>query len=656
MAKKRKSLRGHKESAVKRFRSSWKQVLMPVDPEFKKNPIAETIRPSKPLAESIKDSPKPKKHEAKATVSCIKQASVASKEAKVFYKWAYRVACKELPEVNKAITSAQDKFLLDKNKPRVKQFGDKRLLREANKINKALNEEYETIVASSPPWEDSKVVPIRKDIELDYKSTSTFDKNMQAEIDKAAKPSGYSFAYKKPVVKTGLAPSGKPISLFTTPTRRSKTNSGPPEGVMSAYDMTLIARNDPSFAPAVKDVQWYINNYKPDDWPEEIVPFVQWTATGPKPNVNAIKQPVTHKASEAYRIAVMQREVNMLKERAEKQRVEIKRLTSEFEQAEEELWTTKQELDFVMYELDMRRNSGDDGFIRHQNQVIAEQKDKIRHLHKALGKTSVGTKGPPAVTKTLYNEFKVFVSLNNDNIYKNFLRQTYGTTVGWETLKGYADLECEQRVAVSDLRSYYRRLSARSKERSAYAFFAARKAKRLREETKGLLAIQHNAYRARVDEPAKMIRSLDYNQLGKETESYRKWSERSVNKHKVNYLRVINKQFNFEPSRTNLSYAKWWANRVDKCLTDYYRTTATGKAVEKGIGVWNKFCDLMNTELNPKERARKKQEAEARTKLKAERLTRKEQATLAKAKRKEKARQDAEFKRNMRISMGLPVK
>jgi len=322
-----------------------------------------------------------------------------------------------------------------------------------------------------------------------------------------ASGNAYAFARKKPVVTTGLAPSGRPISDFLDggkwPPKKQKLHSVThhPYSIPSKNELVIASRNNPAFAPDVPMLKWYINNYAPDEWPDIIKDYVyyldgEWKpdkkklastqATNDYYNVGALERDHQRAVSDFYEYkeaAIEQHEqdtrtIDELREYITQLESEfspvsavngsrreyhldrqVKDLKAQLESVQEENFLMQKELDFAHWEIAISRD-GEDA-------------------------SQVESPLPVSELATLFNVFK---SQWNDDPLNAFCR-IYNVPKGKrQALKYKFDRECDLRVLLSDERSYYRRLSRRAK-----VYEAPRKAVRLRQEIQSLRRLGNHA-------------------------------------------------------------------------------------------------------------------------------------------------------------------
>lgn len=325
--------------------------------------------------------------------------------------------------------------------------------------------------------------------------------------DNSSKTNGYSFANKKPVVKTGLAPSGLPISEFLEggkyPPRLHSVTPEWPESVPSPAFLEKEAANNPAFSLTVADVQWYINKMKPDDWPSIIREHVYHTGKEWKPDKSKLlgKSGMSLKAQ----FDELERDYAAMQVEHWNERVI---LLDKNEALNEQLGLALQELSFA------------------RDQV------KMAELHSVTSGHQASKEVKSLSTSQLANLFNVFKVQVKDNPLHAFCTQLGIGIEQEKQIRAQFDLECSQRLAVSHERNFYRRLAERNK-----LYRTPRVAARVHKEIKSLRRIGNSAgYGAWLQAHAKppeyvtlCNKRIVFNTVRNEKTTYAKWSDRNNN-------------------------------------------------------------------------------------------------------------------------------
>lgn len=317
-----------------------------------------------------------------------------------------------------------------------------------------------------PPPEQSNYVMLTQDLIDKEKATK--------------KQGGYSFAYRKPEVKTGLTPSGKPISDFLQGGKYAPKLHSVTTELHSAHvakyrssanddrceDTGLLKYPGSSIAGR----EWYRNNVPPDYTPDIVHEF------------DALERDLA-KALQSKHILV---EDNF-------------DLQEENEALKDEIHLLKSEINFAYWEISINR--GED--------VKPPSLEELRNKHQSSEKVE------SLSTESLANLFNVFAVRHRDNPLHAFCT-VHGVSIEQEQeLRAYFDRQCEQRVAVTDERGWCRRMAKRYKTKP----IVHRKAVNIKQEIRQLRAIRSNNAMCKVRDDLPLM---------KERMVYKRWGTRTA--------------------------------------------------------------------------------------------------------------------------------
>lgn len=243
---------------------------------------------------------------------------------------------------------------------------------------------------------------------------------------KVSPSNGYAFANRKPEVRTGLAPSGLPISDFlqggkyppkvsdVTPSNNNRTETG-----LLKYTGSGVA-----------DYNWYKNNVNKEYHPDIVSDYenllddlsrrtIEWS--------QAIED--TFEMQEKIERLEAQLRESIAEERPSYLKRELHKAREENEKLKQELWDTKHELSFALWEISV--SSGEE--------VSASD----------LGKASI---------KTLANQWNIWKVQLRDNPLHTFCVDK-GVSIEQERLlRAHFDYESWLRCKISDERFAFRQM------------------------------------------------------------------------------------------------------------------------------------------------------------------------------------------------------
>lgn len=449
----------------------------------------------------------------------------------------------------------------------------------------------------------------------------------------------------------GLSPSGKPISTFTV--GQIKTIENPvvyttkwpfvKEVKATAVTPPTASRhwhgkaaNDGDIThlhrtPDVKsiehqlnsEVQWFINHVEPQNWPTHVHNFAHWKSGGPTPNTGAINKAA---AEWGERYALMKAMYHGLHN-------DWKMLDSALAMSNQEVSLLRQELEaerqansLMEYDIAMR-NGEDPETVRDSYNIIKPKTPDV-----------------PDDADVMLAQFKVYQSfVKCDGPEHAFARYVYGDPRLGEVIRDQADMKAAHRAFLCDERGALHRIAMKVRERNVNAGYVKYpEIKRFREQA-ALVRIKHKvkAYNAK---PPKIKDSLYYSRLRKrsveyDTLLYSYWGNKVTpfnRKKPVNYQQVINDVVGVRSvaysSPTNVLFYNELGIKHKKCMSTknrkfYLSQTWKGDVIR----TINKVAKFLNTEVNPRERKRMKEEAILRRNEKAENKKRREQRAAKEA-------------------------
>lgn len=385
-----------------------------------------------------------------------------------------------------------------------------------------------------------------------------------------SKTIGYGFANKKPVVKTHEAPSGLPMSEFLEggkypPKKADVTQCNKAANDDSRTDTGLRKYNGSGCA----DREWYRNHI-----PEEYTPDIVH-------EYDQLEYDLSKKILEWAEV---------VEDNAE--------LREEVERLKDENHLMKTELNFAYWEISIDRG---------------EQVDPPSIQEMRRGKAS---QVKSLSTKELANLFNVYKVQVRDNILHQFCVYHDLSIEREKEIRQHFDMECDNRIKVSEDRAWCRRMSARSK-----LYTTPRKAVRVMKEIRSLRSVGNKAgYGAWLQQHAPSKEYVTQCNLRSakrfirsERKVYAGWS--LANRHSDSNKRINN--------RVAVIQAQIDQHDLDLMKTKKYKFLKAAK-------------DIYNIEINPWERARIKGEQRHKSAL----IAKQKKADKIKASRIKRERED----------------
>ena len=300
----------------------------------------------------------------------------------------------------------------------------------------------------------------RKERALEYSATAHKAGPPKPKPNKISK--GYSFANKDKVTHCNPANDSSISDRDNSPV------------LLAIENAEIQVRNDPGYVPSVAWVQWFINNCPPTDWPDIVKEYTYYQDSGYFPAKNKILKAKgmsleAENESLERELAKAQQRIAELEDdgftvdkeyrinaelhttRLENGRLiqdlnsihgKHELLEKQLEEAKEEIFMLKQELNFAHWEIAVNRD---------------EDPSELQ------GVTPASYKSPPLALNKLATLFTVFKSQYNDNPLDAFCRIMNVPEGKRKELRALFDRQCEQRLTVSYYRDFYHRLSERNK-------------------------------------------------------------------------------------------------------------------------------------------------------------------------------------------------
>lgn len=354
---------------------------------------------------------------------------IINSEAKVYSRWADRA------EESKELCELKYYFKLDHRKAKALEY-------------------------------KGRVFPKKNEVVGPPKPTAIDETNVHQHIGSLPKGNAYGFAYKKPVIATGLAPSGEPIATFLEGGKYppkvaevTQCNQHWPKSVMTKEELEREARNNPSFTPNKADVKWHINNVPPEDWPDIIKEHAYYASGGWKPDNQKLSGGKANVLNGDYE--ALERDYQELQ-------------LEHYRQKDE--WISKHE--------EQQNTIG----ILYQELHETQMQLKLAELHGVTSGQYASQVESPLSISELATQFNIFKSRWTDNPLNAFFRERRVSGKQRKELRQFFDKQCEVRILLSEERKYYRRLSERSK-----LYSKPRKAVRVREEVQSLRELGNHA-------------------------------------------------------------------------------------------------------------------------------------------------------------------
>lgn len=435
----------------------------------------------------------------------------------------------------------------------------------------------------------------------------------------------------------GLSPSGLPIRLFTEGKYKPKekpvvyTNSQQESPPTPTRDWRAGAVNDNRYDNAVNawsiathsHVQWFINHVEPQNWPNSVHNFVHWKPGGFIVNTGAINEAASHPETELLL-------VKSLHEGLEK---DWRMLDDALGEANQEVSLLKQELqatrnEVKLLEYDLAHRTGD-------QQSVGEIRQEIK----------VSNAKPPENADTMLFEFRLFKTfVRTEGEAKAFARFVYNDPGLGKVMEDQADMRFKERESELHYRNFTRFL----KDFAAYHKKA---------QDKLYVHWWEDEYPKYLKRVARRNDTAVMD-VANESAVFKGWSYATKQRDSIYYsslkqaplpsvscinsikARAILKEVGYRKYRqphvnTVSKYVKWWEENLPRAELKYAVITQPVKAAV--VSSYNKLMDVMNTDVNPFERKRKKEwinnYQREQDELREQRLERKAKAKQEKAER-----------------------
>lgn len=427
-----------------------------------------------------------------------------------------------------------------------------------------------------------------------------------APVSQGSKPLDPKF-YMPPKVTgdAGLAPSGVPIRVFTEGKYKPKEKAvvyTTPEALppTPTRDWRAGAVNDNRYDNAAQDwvaktkatVQWFINHVEPQNWSTYVHNLVNWSKDGASVNNKAVESLVQ---SPEIELLLTRELYGGLKE-------DWLMLDKALEYSEEEIMLLKLERSILRKDIEMLEYE----LAAHTGEMrTAEEIRKVSNIGK--------TKTPDDADELLlmFNTYKSFV--RSEGEAAAFARYALGDPKLGKTIAEHADARLAERVAQYEYRNMVRFLQDFASyqlmlQRNAYqawwedvlnsnkiAQYWMRYARR--NDTAVVDVDREAKALARISARAKKVSdSIYYSSLV---------PQYVINDKKAGAILSVVRphRHNVSPKKV-ASYIKWWEKNEDAARIKYNEIT---RPVMSGVvRGYNKLVDVLNTEVNPFERKRKK--------------------------------------------------
>lgn len=476
----------------------------------------------------------------------------------------------------------------------------------------------------------------------------------------------------------GLAPSGLPIRLFTEGKYKPKEKAvvyTTPKALPPTATRDWRAINDNRYDNAVTDwvsktngmVQWFINHVEPQNWPTHVHNFVHWVDGGPLVNTGAINQATAHPITELNLVKSLheglEKDWRMLDEALEYQEQEARLLR-------QELQATRNEVTLLEFELAHR--TGD--------------QQSVDEIRRELNVSSAKTPEDADVMLFQYRLYNSFV--RTEGAARAFARFVWNDPELGKVMEDHADMRFNERQAELGYRNlvrflrdfasyqlvhqreesikfwktdailkYRKRMSRRNdtavvdvgREAVSYAAMSRRAKPALHS------SIYYSSFQRRKDVEQALIKGNVVRTLRNLKPKHPRYNNPALVEHDTRKSWCNNQ---FKGCNT---YEAWWCKHLAEAELKHAVVTQPIKvAVVKTV---NKIVDVLNTEINPLERKRKREwmaefmaehtakkekNRARRAEVKQERASKREAALSAELEAKAKAKQEKKERDHIR--------
>jgi len=452
------------------------------------------------------------------------------------------------------------------------------------------------------------------------------------------------------------APSGIPISEFVTGKYKPQTketavvyttadNVRRDWGKAKDYSEAVAGNSSDRLEKAKKDwmnkthgtVQWFINHVEPMHWPAYITNFVTWKNDGPIVNSGTIREAMAKPETENLLLHAM-----------------LQAHEDEWRDMDRKIADLSQEVNLLRQELEYEKQAA--RLIEYQLAQQVGDLDTVEEIKKELGDdVPVGkSKSPQEDADEMLRNFRMYQAFSR--VYgpeHAFARFVYGDPRLGEVMRAHADMRAKERMELFEEREALRRIAANVKARVVNSGFIRYPEIRNFREKAALYRIKHKVqavtrreyerwWELRLKNNGSTYYSrLKLKRLEHDINLFRKWGKKTTplnRKKPVNYQEVINKIVGVRSveysspslvmhfSELGFKHKKYMNEKFAKF---YLSQTWKGKAV-KAI---NSVISVLNTEVNPFARKRAAEErrrvAIARAERRKAKIQRKKSGELA---------------------------